>query len=279
MQELRVAANDVTLYTRIAGDPGAGNVLIAIHGGPGLPSDTMLSLEQLASGEFTVVTYDQRGSGRSTKPSQDASSYVLLKYVEDLEAVRQATGAERIHLLGRSWGGLVAMRYATIHPKRVSSIVLIGSAPPTRQASKAGSSSLWRRIRALQQEGVISRDLPTRGTALGQAILPAYFSNPSFELPDEMKNLPIDETANRLTNSALGNYDFTSELATLEHRVLILWGEDDPFGLPMGEATRDALSAAQVEFVVLEKCGHFWQECPDEFFTCLRAFFELPPAP
>ena len=92
-------------------------------------------------------------------------------------------------------------------------------------------------------------------------------------------DVPIDETANRLTMSALGDYDFTPEVAKLDHPVLVLWGEDDPYGLPMGETTRDALSTAQVEFVVLRECGHFWQECPDEFFSRIRAFFELPSAP
>jgi pimeloyl-ACP methyl ester carboxylesterase len=48
---------------------------------------------------------------------------------------------------------------------------------------------------------------------------------------------------------------------------------------PRGEATRDALSNAQVEFVVLEDCGHFWQECPDEFFPRVRSFLELASEP
>ncbi len=52
----------------------------------------------------------------------------------------------------------------------------------------------------------------------------------------------------------------------------------DPGFEPPGEATRDALSAAEVEFVVLKECGHFWQECPDEFFSRVCAFLELPLA-
>ena len=53
-RELRVPADDVTLHVRIAGYPKAGDVLIAIHGGPGNSSDSMLSLEQLASGDCVV---------------------------------------------------------------------------------------------------------------------------------------------------------------------------------------------------------------------------------
>jgi pimeloyl-ACP methyl ester carboxylesterase len=40
-----------------------------------------------------------------------------------------------------------------------------------------------------------------------------------------------------------------------------------------------ALTSAKVEYVVLEKCGHFWHECPEEFFSQVRAFLELPAVP
>lgn len=277
--ELEVPANDVRLYSRIVGDPEAGNVLVAINGGPGMPSDYMRSLELLAGEGLAVVTYDQRGTGRSTRPPDVVESYALSKYVEELEAVREAVGAEQVHVLGHSWGGLVAIRYATLYPERVSSIVLSGSGPPTQRAFTAGATSLRARIGKLQGEGIIPRKLPNGGTELAKKILPAYFSDANFEPPAELKDAPIDEAINRLTWSALGNYDFTEEVVTLDHQVLILWGEDDPFGLTMGEATRDALSAAQVEFVVLEECGHFWQECPEEFFSRIRTFLELSPAP
>ena len=79
--------------------------------------------------------------------------------------------------------------------------------------------------------------------------------------------------------SKLGDFDFTADIAGLDQRVLFLWGEDDPFGMPMAEATVTALSAAQVEFVVLDKCGHFWHECPDAFYPRVRAFLSLPPGP
>lgn len=81
-----------------------------------------------------------------------------------------------------------------------------------------------------------------------------------------------------LTWSAVGNYDFTADVARLNHPVLMLWGEDDPFGLTMAEITQAALSAAEIEFVLLGGCGHFWHQCSDEFFSHAREFLELPPA-
>ena len=270
-RELRVPADDVTLYVRIAGDPKATNVLIAIHGGPGNSSDYMVSLEQLASTKLAVVTYDQRGTGQSTDSSK---GYAMHNYVADLEAVRQAVGVESVHLLGHSWGGLVALRYAVAHPQRVRSIILMGSGVLTPEAAQAGQANKAERIAALQQQGIIPEPL----TSLTD-ILPAYFSDPNFDMPDELENMHYNPTVEQMTWLALGNYDFAAGVDRLDQPVLVVWGEDDPFGMAYVEATKRALSAATVEIVVLEKCGHYWHECPDEFFSHVRAFLELPPAP
>lgn len=273
-RELQVKGADVTLYARVTGDLESGNVLVAIHGGPGMSSDYVTGLEQIAGPDLAVVLYDQRGTGRSTSPSEDASSYAMLEYVRDLEALREHIGAPSMHLLGHSWGGVLAMRYATVHPQRVRSLVLVSSGAPSMAAARAGQENKARRISALQQQGVI----PDRLTSLGD-ILPAYFADPQFEIPAELRNPYYNGTVEQLTWSALGDYDFTAQVARLGHPVLVLWGESDPFGVQMAKTTVAALSNAQVEFVVLEECGHFWHECPDPFFSHVRAFLERHALP
>ena len=275
VQELEARVGDVRLYVRVAGGVGADKALIAINGGPGLSSHYMLSLEALAGDELAVVTYDQRGTGRSTAPPD---GYTLLDHVADVQAVREAVGVEKVHLLGHSWGGLISMRYATIHPQRVESITLIGSGPPDWKASHAGQARLSQRIAALQEQGIIPQPLPS-GAAQVKAILPAYFFDPSFELPALSRETQFNATTSQRTSSALADYDFRKDVARLDHPILMLWGEDDPFGLPMAEATLDALSAAQVDFFLLKQCGHFWDECPDKSLSHIRAFLRLPPSP
>lgn len=151
-------ASDVTLYVRVAGNPESGNVLIAISGGPGLSSNYMLDLEQFAGPQFAVVTYDQRGTGNSTTPPLEASHFSLDKYAEDLEAVRQKVGVEQVHLLGHSFGGLVAMYYATLHPERVRSLLLISSAPPTWQGVAASFPRIEARIQQLEEAGMTRQE-------------------------------------------------------------------------------------------------------------------------
>jgi pimeloyl-ACP methyl ester carboxylesterase len=264
-----VQANDVRLYVRVAGNPHAENVLVALHGGPGNASDYMLSLEQLASPSVAVVNYDQRGTGQSTEPSR---GFGMERYVADLDAVRNALGVESVHVFGHSWGGVVALRYAAAHPERVRSLILMGSGVLTPQAVQAGQAHRAKRIARLQEQGVIPQTISSLAD-----LLPVYFSDPRFDMPGELRNMYYNPTVEQETWEALADYDFSSGLDRLNAPVLLLWGEDDPFGMAYADATQQALSAARIELVTLDQCGHYWHECPEVFFAHVRAFLGALP--
>jgi len=271
-QDLNVHTPEVTLYARVAGNLQSGNALIAIHGGPGNSSDYMVSLGRLAGDDLAVVIYDQRGTGSSTSPGNEPANYTLLKYVEDLEAVRAAAGIEHAYIMGHSWGGVVAQRYATIYPQRVRAMILMGSGVPSMQAALAAQQPKLQRIASLQEKGIIPKNIS--GV---RDILPAYFSDPHFEMPLEMNPLFYNGVVEQLTWQALGDFDFTAETIKLALPVLVLYGKDDPFGMPMVDAVISSLSNADVRLVLLEKCGHYWHECPDPFFQQVRDYLENHP--
>jgi proline iminopeptidase len=265
------------LHVRVASDPAAGNVLVAIHGGPGMTSDYMLSLEQLAGPDLAVVTYDQRGVGRSASPPAVPASYTLDRYAEDLDAVRKAVGAERVDLFGHSWGGIVAMHYAALYPERVRSLALMGSGPPTREQTLQCQDALVQRIIALAQQGVIVENPQPGSPEAERGYLPAYFSDPGFWFAaDDPGRAPlIDERTalvSDLTWAANASYDLSADLAGLSQPVLNLWGDDDPCRAISSAAILDALPKAEVETVALSQCGHFWHECPEQFFAAMQAF-------
>jgi pimeloyl-ACP methyl ester carboxylesterase len=272
IQELNVQTPEVSLYTRVAGNLRSGNVLIAIHGGPGNSSDYMVSLGRLAGDDLAVVIYDQRGTGSSTSPGNEPANYTLLKYVEDLEAVRAAAGIEHAYIMGHSWGGVVAQRYATIYPQRVRAMILMGSGAPSMQAALAAQQPKLQRITSLQEKGIIPKNIS--GV---RDILPAYFSDPHFEMPPEMNPLFYNGVVEQLTWQALGDFDFTAETKKLALPVLVLYGKDDPFGMPMVDAVISSLSNADIRLVLLEKCGHYWHECPDPFYEQVRDYLKNPP--
>jgi len=110
------------VWYRIAGDRGRGAIpLLVVHGGPGLPSDYLEPLAELAS-ERPVVFYDQLGCGRSDRPSP--GPWVTEYFVGELWTVRRALGLDRVHLYGHSSGSQIAVDYALMRPEGVASYVL-----------------------------------------------------------------------------------------------------------------------------------------------------------
>ena len=277
VKEFDAQAADVRLHGRIAGNPKSKCVLIAINGGPGLTSNYMLDLERLAGPDCAVVTYDQRGLGKSSQPDNPDSSdsYTLPKYAQDLEAIRLAVKAERVHLFGHSFGGIVAMQYAILHPERVASLIFFGGGPPTWEDIAICDQSMMARVQALMQSGVLAP--PSEGASFGmEQVLPAYFSDPTFTFPEDSLGGPpeFNQKVRDLTWTNLEGMDFREELANFRMRVLLMWGRDDPFNIATAEATRQALVNAQVDYEIIERCGHFWHECPDAFYPRLREFLK-----
>jgi len=264
-----VQSPGATLYTTITGNLPNKRVLVAVHGGPGNSSDYMVSLEKLTSEDLTVVLYDQRGTGQSGEPTD---GYALDRYVEDLEAVRVSTGADKIDLLGHSWGGVVALRYTAEYPERVRSIILMGSGPPSFEDIATAQANLSARIISLQEQDLIPQEFHSQGEDLIHKILPAYFSDPNFEMPSELANLSFNQEASARTYSDTGEWDFADQLNNLQQDVLFLWGEKDPFGIELAQATMNALGSAEVRFVLLDNCGHYWHECPEAFFDAVSVF-------
>jgi proline-specific peptidase len=101
-------------WYRIVGDlPGRRGKLpvLVLHGGPGFPHDYLEDLSGLTDDGRTVVFYDQIGCGRSDHPD-DPGLWVIDTFVDEVAAVRDALGLDRVHLLGHSWGGWLALEYA-----------------------------------------------------------------------------------------------------------------------------------------------------------------------
>lgn len=110
------------LWWKSIGTGAAHIPLVLLHGGPGLPSDYLEPLEVLGD-ERRVVVYDQLGCGRSDKPA-DETLWRLETFVDDLERLTSDLGLERFHLLGHSWGGLLALAFFEKCPTQVATLVL-----------------------------------------------------------------------------------------------------------------------------------------------------------
>ena len=109
-------------WYRVAGEVGAGATpLLALHGGPGSTHHYFAPLEALA-GERPVVVYDQIGCGRSDRPQDLEWSVDVFR--EEVDAVRSQLGLDRIHLLGTSWGGMLALEHVLAGAEGIVGLIL-----------------------------------------------------------------------------------------------------------------------------------------------------------
>jgi L-proline amide hydrolase len=109
-------------WYRVSGDLASGATpLLALHGGPGSTHHYFAPLERLAS-ERPVVVYDQLGCGSSDRP--DDVEWSLELFRDEVVAVRAQLGLERIHLLGTSWGGMLALEHVLSGAQGIKGLVL-----------------------------------------------------------------------------------------------------------------------------------------------------------
>jgi len=121
-----------TWYSVVESAPGDRVPLLTLHGGPGIPHDYLDPLAELAHGGRSVVFYDQLGCGDSTH-IHDPSLWTVDLFVEQVDAAREGLGLERVHVLGQSWGGMLAQEYALRRPPGLVSLVLADTAPSMAQ--------------------------------------------------------------------------------------------------------------------------------------------------
>lgn len=120
--------------------------LLCLHGGPGAAHDYLVSLAALAETGRRVIFYDQLGCSRSAIPESRPDLWTVDLYVDEVKVVREALGLDHIHLLGQSWGGMLAMEYALTQPAGLESLTV---------ASSPASMIQW-----VQEANRLREDLP-----------------------------------------------------------------------------------------------------------------------
>lgn len=122
-REGHVAFRGRRTWYRVVGASRAGrDPLLCLHGGPGSTHHYFAPLERLAEGGRAVVLYDQLGCGRSDRP--EGIEWSVAVFLDELAALRDELGLERVHLLGTSWGGMLALEHALSGYGGLTSLVL-----------------------------------------------------------------------------------------------------------------------------------------------------------
>lgn len=246
--------------------------LILLHGGPGFDHSAFKPTFSCLSDVAQIVYLDHRGNGRSDRGRPE--HWTLDEWGDDLHAFCQALGIERPIVLGQSFGGMVAMSYATRHPEHPGKLILSSTTAQTR----------------------LDRCYPVferLGGSEARAAAEAYWSNPGAEtLPDYARlcmplynQKPADPLANKRVAWNLevmfafcGGEDHTMnllpELAKVQCPTLVLAGVDDPI-TPLEDSIDicAALSDGIGRLERFEGCGHgVFRDDPERGFEAIRSF-------
>ena len=116
---------DGKLWYRVNGS-GSATPILVLHGGPGAAHDYLDSLVDLASSSRRVIFYDQMGCGNSARPD-DPEKWTVEYFIHEINLVREKLSLDQIHLLGQSWGGMLAMAYMGIKPSGITSLTVASS--------------------------------------------------------------------------------------------------------------------------------------------------------
>ena len=265
---------------------GAGdNVLLCLHGGPGMPHYYLLSLAKLANNNLRVVFYDQLGVGGSEKP-EDTSLFNIERGADEVEGVRKALGLGRIYLLGSSYGGALALQYALKYQQHIKKLIIASGL-----ASVSETVAEMTRLKTLLPKDVqeVMEKYEAKWAFLHPEYVKAvdlYYHNFLCRLPQwpeevirtvsEM-SVPVYFTQNGPNEFTIigtwKGWDITARLPEIKVPTLVTVGRYDEVTPKVAETIHHGIAGSVLK--VFENSGHLtmWDE-EEEYLKTVQEFIQ-----
>lgn len=259
--------------------------LVCLHGGPGASHDYLLPLAKLANHGYKVVFYDQLGCGRSFLPKNNAL-FTIERNVEELEALRKKLDLGKIHLMGSSYGGLLALAYALKYQKQLKSIITTGGladVPLTIREMERLKSELPPEVQEVLKK---YEDLGDYENPEYQKAVMVFYKEHLLRLnewpPEQMHTMehmsrPVYYTMNGPNEfTIIGNiryYDITDELHTIHVPTLVTGGKFDEVTPKVARSIHEHVKGSRL--VIFQKSSHLamWEE-PEKYTETLSLFLD-----
>lgn len=232
----RQSVNGLSLHVVEAG-PADGSLLILLHGFPEFWWAWRHQITPLAECGYRVVVPDLRGYNHSDAP-QEVTAYRLDTLVADVIALADHYGADRFHLVGHDWGGIIAWGVGANHAQRLGRLVIMDAPHPDLWAEQA----LTHPTQALRSTYVALFQLPWLPEAAlgaldfaGLRAMMETTARPDTFKPGEVQRY-TEAWAHAGSLTAMLNYyralrdrKKPDQPARILAPTLILWGEHDSF--------------------------------------------------
>jgi pimeloyl-ACP methyl ester carboxylesterase len=256
----RVEIDGLSIAYRSAGN---GPPLVLLHG---FLCDSRVWQRELQglSDRFTVVAWDAPGAGESSDPPDP---FTITDWAVCLAAFLDAVGIERAHVLGLSWGGLLAQALYRLDPTRVRALILADTYAGWK-GSLGEEVSEQRLARCLRESSLPAKEFVARWVPI------EFFTDGSPQLQEEMAVVVSEfhPLGFRLMAKTLADNDTTDLLPTIDVPTLLLWGDDDRRSpLEVAERFRSAIPDAKL--AIIPRAGHVSNmEQPEAFNAHVRRF-------
>ncbi|MEU8164916.1 alpha/beta fold hydrolase [Micromonospora sp. NPDC049004] len=245
--------------------------VIVCHGGPGATHDEVESIGELSRSGRRVLLYDQVGNGRSSlRPDAPADFWTVALFVDELRLLVEQVGfGDGYHLIGHSWGGMLAMEHALTHPFGLRSLVLCNTKPSLAgpvggDAGPDLSTEQGQRfMEAFMAEHVCRVQPPPAGflrTAAARQAHPEVFAAMNGPSPFELVG-------------NLRGWDVTPRLSEIKVPALVVTGAYDLIPPDVARDLDARLSDSRL--ALFEDSSHMpFVEEPDRFLATVNGFLQ-----
>lgn len=256
-------------------DQGEGHPIVLIHGF-GASSFSWRKVIPGLTEDHRILAIDLPGFGASERP-RDLRVYERDRQVGLVVEILDRLGLERVHLIGHSFGGALAMTLAHEHPERLRDLVLVSAAAPDYPEAR----------RHLLGDFPPAVFLWVRGVALRRPLVARVLRH-SFS-DDSLVDRPlVDAYRDRLRvegaarawrglTRPLENPYVDVRYEAIPVPTLAIWGADDEL-IPPPEARAAVRQFPNARFVEIPECGHIpMEECPEPLVEKIRGFLDSRP--
>lgn len=263
--------------------PEDGVPLVCLHGGPGSTHHYFQPLERLAEEGRRLVLYDQLGCGGSDRPD-DPDLWTVDLFLDELRTLRETLRLERIHLLGTSWGSMLAIEYALTRPPGLVSLTL--NSPPTSSETWTAEAERLRdelpehhRRAIAEHEAAGTLDHPDYRAAedeFWRRHICLLDPPPDFVIRGRAeKGTPVYRalwgTSEWRADGRLRDWDVRDRLGEIHVPTLVTSGRYDECSPELAEEARRGIPGA--ERVLFEESSHMaFAEEPDRYRAVLSDF-------
>lgn len=267
-----VTSNDEQIYYQVHSRNGTPIMLL-----PGLGAISEFWFNQIGpfSKKHTLITMDNRGSGRSAMPDEP---YTMEIFADDVAAVLDAENIDKCIIVGASMGGMIAQEFFHRYPDRVEKLILCCTG-----VGPGDSECILPEPEALD---VIGRDIPNSPEEVEQLLkdVTACYFHPSFQekhpeiiemaIKQKLEKPQPDYAHKHQLAACFNNINFSERLNKISVPTLIIHGEADKVW-PLGNAQLLADRIPNTRLEVLKETATMINiERVEEFNTMVLDFID-----